>query len=526
MKKILLITLTILSAAFLWSGCEKNNYPGGTISPYLPLYDLRELYKGNDLTLNIGNMFGSNSVTGVVVSDHSGKNLPAGLLVIQERKRINLLRGISINIGTDAQNYVPGDSVVVNITGGILKRIEGVLQITGIPAGAVTKVATGLKVAPNRVSSSDILAKPEDYESTFVAIVKAGFDTRTVPTDVYAGDKLLNDGFDNITLHTQASATFANSHELNFNANYYGIVFNKLNAEGKLIPQHHIRTLQDVKPLSSTPEIASVIISGFMADVKGGDGNYEYMQFIATRDIDFAATPFSVVVTNNAGGSVPIGLPSLGWATGSLATTGNSRTYKFNLTSGKVSKGEFFYVGGSTKMINGSSSTSMVDSKWIRSFNYSTTNGDGFGLKTSGLFANSGNASGFAVFEGTAINVNSAPIDVVFIGSGGSLYGGTTGYKIANTDFYDKVDVVSDDLKPQPFYRSGTNTMNFAYLTSDMGYFNKLGGVYNVSLGKWVKARAQTPVLLTKTSSVSEIEGVFPAASEENPAGFPATALK
>ena len=524
MKKIFLITLTILSAAFLWSGCEKSNYPGGTISPYLPLYDLRDLYKGTDITLSPENMFGSTSVTGVVVSDHSGKNLPAGLLVIQEKKRLDLLRGISISIGNDAANFVPGDSVVVNITGGILKRAEGILQITGLSSGAVSKKASGIKVLPNRMASSKILERPDDYESTFVAIVKAGFDPGTMPADVYAGNKSLNDGFDNITLHTQATATFANSKELNFNANYYGVIFNKVNAEGKLVPHHHIRTLQDVKPLSSTPDIASIIISGFMADVRGGDGNYEYMQFVATRDIDFAATPFSVVVTNNAGASVPIGLPSLGWATGSLASTGNARTYKFNLTTGKVAKGEFFYVGGSAKMINGASSTSMASSKWIRAFNYSTTNGDGFGIKTSGLFANSGNASGFAVFEGTHVDVNSAPIDVVFIGSGGSLYGGTTGYRIANTDFYDKVDVVSEELTPQPFYRSGTNTMNFGYLTSDMGYFNKLGGVYNVALGKWVKARTQIPVLLTKTSVLAEIEGAAP--SEKNPDGFPSTSLK
>jgi len=34
-----------------------------------------------------------------------------------------------------------------------------------------------------------------------------------------------------------------------------------------------------------------------------------------------------------------------------------------------------------------------------------------------------------------------------------------------------------------------------------------MGGEYSVSLGRWMKARTQTNVLLTKTSALSEIEG-------------------
>jgi hypothetical protein len=526
MKKIIFNSLLLISIAFAWSGCEKQNYQGGDISPYIPLFDLRNLYKGSDITLSKDNMFGSESITGVVISDHSGKNLPEGLLILQEKRRLGLLRGIAVNIGAAAANYVPGDSVQILVSGGVLKRVNGMLEITGIAATAVKKVTSGIKIPPYRVASSSIIAKPDDYESVLVAIVKAGFFVAAKPTDTYSGDKFINDGFGNFPLHTEASATFAGSTGLNFNANYYGIVINTMAPDGKLQPRHQIRTLNDVKPLSSTPDIASIIISGFMADVKGGDGNYEYMQFIATRNIDFIETPFSVVVTNNAGASVPIGIPSLGWATGSLATSGNARTYKFNLTTGSVKKGEFFYVGGSTKMINGAASTSMANSKWIRAFDYSKVNGDGFGIATTGLFANSGNASGFAVFEGTTVDKDKAPIDVVFIGTGGSLVSETQGFKIANTDFYDKVDVLSDNLTPQPFYRSGTNTMSFAYLTSDLGFFNKLGGEYDPSLGKWIKARTQSAVLLTKASALTEIEGIFPLPTPENPEGSPSTIIK
>jgi hypothetical protein len=226
------------------------------------------------------------------------------------------------------------------------------------------------------------------------------------------------------------------------------------------------------------------------------------MQFMATRDIDFSVTPFSVVVTNNANASTPTGFPVNGWATGSM------RTYKMNLTAGTAAKGSFFYVGGSGKLINGTSSTNIANANWIRAFNYTTTDGDGFGTKTTGLFANSGNASGLAVFEGTTITASSVPVDVLFVATGGSLFTTTPsprGYRITNTDWYDTKNPIT--LEDQPFYRSGSNTLNMTYTTADRGFFYKMGGEYNVALGRWMKARTQNNILLTKTSTLSEIEG-------------------
>ncbi|GAB2837332.1 hypothetical protein GCM10027043_45320 [Ferruginibacter profundus] len=483
-------------------GCKKEgNYPGATISPYISIYDVRDLYKGTDVPLTKENMFGSAKITGVVVSDHSGKNLPAGLLVIQDKRRLSELRGIAIAIGEDAAKYVPGDSVIVNVEGTVLKRVDGILQITGTSAAAVTKVSSNNAIAVNRVPSSAVLANPDKYESTLIVIVKAGFNPYPASGDILAGDKLINDGFADLTLHTETVASFANT-PAPFLANFYGIVFNKIATDKQLVPQLRLRTATDVVVLSSTINVTPVIISGFISDVAGGDGNYEYMQFIATRDIDFAVTPFSVVVTNNANASVPTGFPVNGWATGSM------RTYKMNLTSGTAAKGTFFYVGGTGKTINGASSTSISSANWIRSFNYTTTDGDGFGTKTGGLFANSGNASGLAVFAGTTVTAASTPIDVMFVATGGSLYTTTPtlqGYRIANTDWYDIKNPIT--LEDQPFYRSGSNTLNMSYTTADLGYFYKLGGEYNVALGRWMKARSQTNVLLTKTSAISEIEG-------------------
>ncbi|MEJ7779063.1 MAG: DUF5689 domain-containing protein [Daejeonella sp.] len=534
MRKIIFYAFFIFSAVFVGTGCKEGNYPGGSISPYIPLYDLRNLYKGTDVSLTSEIMFGSDKITGIVVSDHTGGNMPAGLLVLQDKLRLSQLRGISIPLGTDAAKYVSGDSVIVTVAGGVLKRVDGLLQITGVPASAVTKISSGNLIPANRVQSSNILLNPDKYESTLVAIVKGGFDPLPTPTDKYSGDKVVNDGFENLVMHTEATAAFANN-ALPVSANFYGIIFNSPGTGTSLKPQLRLRNSTDVQILSSTVEITPIVISGFINDVIGGDGNYEYIQLLATRDINFATTPFSVVVTNNAGGSTPTGFPTNGWATGggSVAVSGGApattfRTFKFNLTSGTAAKGTYFYVGGSTKLINGAASTDISSANWIRSFNYTTTDGDGFGIRNGGFFANSGNAFGMAVFAGTTVTKDTKPIDAIFVATGGSLFSAgppAVGYRIANTDYYDVINPLT--LSSQPFYRQGSNTLNLTYTTpSDAGIFYKLGGVYNPALGRWVKARTQTNFALTKTSPITEIEGVFPAATPASPEGVPATTLK
>lgn len=499
MKKLTIYSCFLLLIPFIW-GCKKNNYPGGEISPYIALYDIRTMYKGQDLILSEDNMFGSRQLAVVVVSDHSGGNLPSGLLVVQDKRRLDALRGISIQMGAAAANFVPGDSLVIDVTGSTLTRKDGILQLAGITEADITKIASGVTIPLNKVTTAQMLANPGDYESTLSAIVKGGFDPLPSPKDVMAGEKTLNDGFGNITLHTEATAKFAGD-SVPVLANYYGIVFNRLIGDS-LAPQFRIRTGADKVTLSSVIEIPPVVIAGFISDVKGTDANYEYIQLMATQDINFAETPFSVVTTNNANASTPTGFPTNGWAAGDI------RTYKFNLTSGRASKGTFFYVGGTTKMINGSGSTSMSTSNWIRSFNYSTTAGDGFGTATTNLLANSGNAFGMAVFDHTNVTVNSKPIDVIFNATGGSLFTAgppAKGYKIANTDWYDVKNPIT--LADQPYYRQGTNTLNLTYNTADVGYFIMLGGVYNTALGRWTTARAQNNITLTKTSALTEIEG-------------------
>jgi hypothetical protein len=494
MKKFLVYLPLIL---LIW-GCEKgDNYPGGTISPYISIYDIRNLYKSNPVTLGVGNMLGSTSIAAMVVSDHSGGNLPAGLLLVQDARRLSKLRGIAINIGEAANNYVPGDSVIIDVQGAVLEKNNGTLELTGVSVSKITKVSSGNTIPINRVTTAAILANPGDYESTLAIVVKGGFDPLPAKGDVLSGDKMLNDGFGNLHLRTEDTSMMATL-AAPVSANFYGVVF----VDADNAPMLRMRTDGDVTVLSSEINIAPAIITGFMSDASGADGNYEYVQLMATRDIDFAATPFAVVVTNNANASTPTGYPAKGWA------TGDKRSYKLNLFSGKAAKGTFFYVGGIGKKINGSKSTDMSSSNWVRAFDYTTIGGDGFGTATTGLMANSGNAFGIAVFQDSVVTVDTKPVDAIWVSTGGSLFTAgppAKGYKIATNDFYDEVNPIT--LESQPYYRQGSNTLAFSYNTADLGIFNMLGGVYNVSLGKWVQARAQNNRQLNNSSVIADIEG-------------------
>ncbi len=495
MRKVNIVSLLAL-ASFLF-GCKRDiypgNYPGGELSPYISIFDIRDMYKDKDVTLTIDNMFGAEKITGVVVSDHSDNNIPAGFLVLQDNRRLSQLRGVTIPLGNDAANYHPGDSLVINVTGGILKRIGGILQLTGIESNDITKISSNNAIAIPIVKSNAVLANPDAFEGTLLSITRVGFDATYPPGTTYAGDKIINDGFGNMILHTEAGASFANK-AIPFLSNFTGIVFRK-----DTIAQLWPRTQADITVLAATaPKVAPIIITGYLVDPNGSDANYEYIQLMATKNINFGTTNFSIVTTNNAGASTPTGFPPNGWATGDL------RTYKINLSSGTVQKGQYFYVGAN-KNIWGAGSTDISSSIWISKM-YSTVAGDGFGTATSNLLANSGNAGGIAVFDLTNVTADTIPVDVMFYGGGGSLYSAgppAKGYKITNTDYYDITN--PSTLAQQPYFSMGSNTGKLAFPAATN--FSKLGGTYNTTTGRWTAARTLTGITLTATSTVAAIEG-------------------
>ncbi len=499
MKKYYKNVLALVAILTMLVSCYKTklNYPGGKVSPYIAIYDVRNLFKGKPVELNNGSLDGSSKIACMVVSDHRTNNLPEGLLIVQNNPRLNFLRGLAINIGAQAANYLPGDSLIIDVAGSKLEKINGILQITNITETKIEKIASNKPIEVSRVNIDKLLARPDDYESTLIAVVKGGFTYQPQEGQVMSGEQSINDGFGIVNVNTNSSSPLSSLPQYKM-ANYYGIVYIR-EAENLRIPYLKFRNENDLVELKSVYKTPRIIISGWNNDPQGSDSNNEYFQFLATEDIDFAVTPFSIVTTNNANAALPTGFPVNGWATGQV------RTYKMNITSGFVPKGTFFYFGGPNKLINSTGSLSMASSNWVGTYSYNSLPGQDFGNATTNLLANSGNAYGVAIFEGTTVTESSIPEDVMFCATGGSLVGNGFGYRICNNDYYDIINPLT--LEEQPFYRSGNNTTAITYNTpSDAGLFNVLGGEFNMTLGRWTKARAKNAYQLLKTSVAAEIE--------------------
>ncbi len=216
MKKILFNLVLLIAVATTWSGCdEETPYDGGIPSPSIFAFDLLKIYKQADVVLTTQNMAGANLIEGVVVSDHSGKNMPAGYLMVQNARNISSadsIRSIAISAGAAAANYKSGDIVRVKIEGKTLTRRNGMLQVVDVTEGDITKVSSGNTIPTNKATTAAILADPRRFESSLVTIAKATFNPPLAPTGTYSGDKLINDSFGDIILRTDAAAIFAGSH--------------------------------------------------------------------------------------------------------------------------------------------------------------------------------------------------------------------------------------------------------------------------------------------------------------------------
>ncbi|WP_241237837.1 DUF5689 domain-containing protein [Pseudoflavitalea rhizosphaerae] len=530
--------LSIVIITAVTGSCNKEtyeNYPGGTPYEIVSVLDVRPLYKGKDIALTKENVYGASKLAVVVISEHESGNLPEGLLIVQDNRRLSALRGISIELGAAAANYHPGDSLVIDFNNGTLTRKNGTLTITGLTESNIRKAGKGM-VEINAITIAQLQANPGMYESSLCLINKSSFNPAPLPGEVISGSKLINDGFGDLTLYTDPSVDYAGNTPFSLAA-YVGIPFTT--AEGAL--QFRTRNGDDIVNMGSS--VQDLLITGFQSDPKGGDGGYEYVQLLATKDIDFNLTPYSIVFCVNSGGSSSATPLDAGWA------TGGKRTIKWDINSGSVQKGHFFYFGFQGKKINGSggtyafpASTNWYQKTFLTSGNNAETGsnlpnlGDGglvhtteFG--TSGPFANSGNACGVAIFKGTTVTEASVPEDVLFVATGGNAAifdpskDPVLGYRICNNDWYSMYSVSIDPetykpvIVPYLHYRSAGNTNYMPYpvnekypsAATDAGLFNMMGGVYNITLGRWTTARKQVVVELVQTTATIDTLELHPS---------------
>lgn len=170
-----------------------------------------------------------------------------------------------------------------------------------------------------------------------------------------------------------------------------------------------------------------LLISEFNQNPAGTDSPFEYVELLAVDDIDFALTPYTLIVCNN------------GTATTSGWVSGGSLSYAFEITSGTVAVGDVVYVGGTSMAPTGIQ---------LRVIDTGTTGGDGGigNFNTGGVVGNGGgNSDGIAVFNlpVSAITSTTVPTDAVFYGDGtGPGHGativnaGVDGYELPVNDLY------------------------------------------------------------------------------------------
>lgn len=174
--------------------------------------------------------------------------------------------------------------------------------------------------------------------------------------------------------------------------------------------------------ISSFAQNPGLVISEILPNPSGTDSPFEWIELVATSNINFATTPYTVVTCNNSTATAN------GWI------EGGTITYAFQINTGSVNAGDVVYVGGSSMAPTGTK---------IRVISTGTTAGDGFGTAaTGGVVGNGGaNADGIAVFNlpSASITSSSVPMDALFYGTTlgtAVVNGGANGYQLPINDIY------------------------------------------------------------------------------------------
>ncbi|WP_300357363.1 choice-of-anchor I family protein [Fluviicola sp.] len=227
--------------------------------------------------------------------------------------------------------------------------------------------------------------------------------------------------------------------------------------------------------MTSLAQNPGLVISEILPNPSGTDSPFEWIELVATSNINFAATPYTVVCNNSAA-------TMNGWIEGGAVT------YAFQINTGSVNRGDVVYVGGSSMAPTGSK---------IRVINTATTGGDGFGTAASGGVVGNGgsNGDGIAVFNLPAASLTNStvPVDALFYGTAlgtAVLNAGADGYQLPVNDLY-----------------SGGKLQTTSFFAGDPGGDQSIRAVgsYNTQTELWTSSRSWTLVTptLDNLSSVS-----------------------
>lgn len=175
---------------------EGERCGGGTGGVLVPIDTMKELYPGSTITL------GTNRIKGIVISDYESNSVTGKNLYVQDETGGIVLR-------FSATHFFPlGAEITVDVTGGLLGEFNGLLQIDGLPASAVTTEGFQGVVTPRVATVNEILTNAEEWESTLVTINDATF-TSDGPT--YGDTIVVTDATGSMVLFTRVEAYFSHT---------------------------------------------------------------------------------------------------------------------------------------------------------------------------------------------------------------------------------------------------------------------------------------------------------------------------
>ena len=251
MKKILFYSLLlfVMMSAFMIS-CKKEKEYQLRTSSIISIAELREMYKGEALTIRGKDAKNNLLISGIVISNTAHKNNPEGKIIVQNNAD-GKLRGIALDIQGQIGRYLPGDSIIARIDGATLESAEGVLQVSGLTVAEVGRISVDnvQEVHLTTDNLSGLIANRDIYESTLVKV------TSVEVVGVERGQKFadkdleLSDGDNSIAVKTKATATFAAT-DTPISGDFTGIILYA--AEG--FPYLSVRSSEDYTGQYMAPE--------------------------------------------------------------------------------------------------------------------------------------------------------------------------------------------------------------------------------------------------------------------------------
>lgn len=235
-NKIKIITIIGLLVLSLQS-CIKDydNPASGTTGEIISLFSLKQAYQGKEVTLTSDAIGGASKIQGIVISDKTGLNIEPGTFVVQQtvtssNSAGDVTRGIVIKMNSATADYNLGDSLLINISGAKLDRINGKLTISGISSDKITTVGTNKVPLVRYVTQGMLGVNMEQYESTLISM-HADVVDYAVGTTFSGLRKLKDNTGPDVYLQTIGTATFAAT-QLPIDAQFNGIA-TYLNESGK-----------------------------------------------------------------------------------------------------------------------------------------------------------------------------------------------------------------------------------------------------------------------------------------------------